>query len=182
MRIIAGKFGSRKLKTPNPQITRPTTDRNREAIFNYLTNRIDFDGIKVCDIYSGSGALGLESLSRGASEAHFIDVNFGAVKILKENIASLDAAGECRIFKMSAVKFSSMSAHEKYDLIIADPPFFKYDVYGVCENILKNEFLTANGIFLIERSKQTSGKDIEKFGKEPFKKLGDSFLYIFHYS
>jgi len=179
MRIIAGKFRGRVIKFPKSKLVRPTTDKNKEAIFNYLQNYLSFDGIKMCDIYAGSGSLGLESLSRGAGEVHFVEKNFHVSKILKENIDSLNSTENCKIFKMEAVKFSRKEEHDIYDLIIADPPFFKDDIHQVIENLLKNNFLTKNSLVIIERSIQTREKDVKIFGIEPFKKLGDSLIYQF---
>ncbi len=177
MRIIAGKYKGRILKIPPAKFTRPTTDKTKEALFNYLNNVIDFEGILMCDIYAGSGSLGLEALSRGAREIHFVEKNFAVVKILQQNISMLKAGEYTKIFKLPAVRFSKMKNHAQYDLIFADPPFFKDDIHIVAENILNNGFLSSNGIFLIERSVQTKEKDIEAFGAEPFKQLGDSLIY-----
>lgn len=180
MRIISGIHRGRKLKVPSDKFTRPTTDQLKESLFNYLNNIVDFDQMKVLDIYAGSGALGLESLSRGASTIHFIEKNFPVVKVLQENINMLKAEKQTRIFKMSAVKFSTLAEHEKYDLIFADPPFFKDDIHEVVKNILQNGFLEEDGMFIIERSNQTQEKDIEAFGREPMKRMGDSLVYLFN--
>jgi len=177
LRIIAGIYGGRKVKFPNSKLVRPTTDKVKESLFNYLYNQIDFDEIKVCDIYAGSGSLGLEALSRGAGEVHFVEKNFQVAKVLKENIDSLDASSECRIFNMEAIKFSTLNEHIQYELILADPPFFKNDIHLVVKNILKNNYLTEDGILIIERSVQTKNEDIEGFGIEPFKQIGDSLIY-----
>jgi 16S rRNA (guanine966-N2)-methyltransferase len=179
MRIIAGKYKGRIIKFPNSKLVRPTTDKNKESIFNYLVHSIDFDGIKVCDIYAGSGSLGLEALSRGASLVHFVEKDFHVSKMLQENISSLGADEECKIFRLDAVRFSKLAEHEKYDLIIADPPFFKDDIHEVVKNIIEKGFLNDDGILLIERSIQTRKKDEENFKKEHFKRLGDSLIYIF---
>ncbi|MGE5680648.1 MAG: 16S rRNA (guanine(966)-N(2))-methyltransferase RsmD [Bacillota bacterium] len=179
MRIISGILKGRTLKVPSTKFTRPTTDRVRETLFNLLNNQIDFEGIKVLDIYAGSGSLGLECFSRGASEVHFIEKNFPIYKVLQSNIDSLNYEINYKIFKMEALRFSTMSNHETYDLILADPPFFKDDIHIVAGNLLKNNFLNKEGILIIERSVQTREKDIEGFGIEPFKKIGDTFLYSF---
>jgi len=179
MRIISGIYGGRTIKFPNSKLVRPTTDKVKESLFNYLVNSIDFDGIKVCDIYAGSGSLGLEALSRGAGEVHFIEKDFHVSKTLDANIESLGAKNECRIFRMEAVKFSKISEHVKYDLILADPPFFKNDIHSVVENLLARNYLTEDGMLLIERSTQTKDEDIEHFKREPFKKIGDSLIYLF---
>jgi 16S rRNA (guanine966-N2)-methyltransferase len=177
MRIISGLYKGRLIRVPDSKLIRPTTDRVRETLFNLLNNRIDFKGIKVLDIYAGSGSLGLECLSRGAEEIHFVEKNFPIYKNLQENINSLGVENECSIFKMEANKFSQLSLHIKYDLILADPPFFKEDIYEVIDNLLNNHFLTDMGIIIIERSIQTKEKDILNLKTEPFKIIGDTCLF-----
>lgn len=179
MRVIAGKLKGRNIKVPKSKLVRPTTDRNKEAIFNYLNNQLYFDGIKALDIYAGSGALGLEMYSRGADEVHFVEQNFVIYKNLLNTLSEFRIDEFTKVFKMSAIKFANLKEHEKYDLIIADPPFFKDDIHLVSKAILENNFLTDEGIFLIERSIQTQEKDVKNFGIEPFKKLGDSLIYIY---
>ena len=177
MRIISGEFKGRLIRVPDSKLIRPTTDRVRETLFNLLNNRIDFERIKVLDIYAGSGSLGLECLSRGADTIHFVEKNFPIYKNLQENIDSLGVTNNCKIFKMEAIKFSTISEHIKYDLILADPPFFKDDVYGVIDNLKTNQFLTETGTIIIERSIQTKEKDILNLKIEPFKIIGDTCLY-----
>ncbi len=179
MRIIAGEYRGRTIKFPKSKLVRPTTDKNKEAIFNMLRQHVYFDGIKMCDIYAGSGSLGLESLSRGADVVHFVEKDFKVQKMLNENIVSLDASEYCRIFNMEALRFSKLVEHDKYDLIIADPPFFNDDIHEAYKNILENDFLNEDGVFLIERSIQTKKIDEEAFGQEAKKRLGDSLIYIF---
>src|SRR3990170_5776267 len=122
MRIISGSLKGRLINVPKSELIRPTTDRVRETLFNLLNNTIDFEGITVLDLYAGSGSLGLECLSRGADEVHFVERNFIIYKNLLKNIKSLDVEDQCKIFKMEALKFSRMEEHERYDLIFADPP------------------------------------------------------------
>jgi len=179
MRIIAGKYKGRTIKFPNSKLVRPTTDKNKESIFNYLVHSIDFDGIKVCDIYAGSGSLGLEALSRGADVVHFVEKDFHVSKMLQENISFLEAEDSCKIYRMDAVRFSKMAEHERYDLILADPPFFKDEIHFVVKNILEKNFLIEDGLLLVERSVQTKKEDREAFCVEPFKRLGDSLIYQF---
>ncbi len=163
MRIIAGELGGRSIKVPKSKLVRPTTDKNKEAIFNYLTNKLEFGVLKVCDLYAGTGSLGLEALSRGAKEVHFVEQNFVVYKNLQHNIETLSVKDRTKIFKMSCLRFSSLAEHQQYDLIIADPPFFKDDIHKVVDNLIKNNFLSPNGYLLIERSIQTKNKDIDKF-------------------
>ncbi len=177
MRIISGEFKGRLINVPQSKLIRPTTDRVRETLFNLLNNIINFEGIKVLDIYAGSGSLGLECLSRGAGSVDFVEKNFVIYKNLEENIKALQVEDSSSIFKTEAVTFSSANRGLQYDLILADPPFFKDDIYTVIKNILVNKFLATEGIIIIERSKQTKEEDILNFGIEPFKIIGDTCLY-----
>ena len=101
MRIISGEYKGRFINVPKSNLIRPTTDRVRETLFNLLNNMIDFNGIKVLDFYSGSGSLGLECLSRGAKEVHFVEKNFVIYKNLCENIKSLNVETQTKIFNYS---------------------------------------------------------------------------------
>ena len=177
MRIISGAFKGRLINVPKSNLIRPTTDRVRETLFNLLNNSLDFDGIKVLDIYAGSGSLGLECLSRGAEEIHFVEKNYVIYKNLESNIESLNAKDQCKIFKMAASIFAKKITDTKYDLILADPPFFKDDIYEVVENIFTNKILKEDSFMIIERSIQTKEKDINHFNIQPFKIIGDSCLY-----
>lgn len=177
MRIISGEYRGRVISAPSSKFTRPMTDRVRETLFNILTNIIDFDGIAVLDMYSGSGALGLESLSRGAAVVHFVEKNFQVRQILGQNISSLKAENKCRVFAMESLRFSDLNKFEKYDLILADPPFFKDDIYAVTRNLIKNAVINEDNFMIIERSIQTKEKDEENFGIPAFKQIGDALLY-----
>ena len=182
LRITAGYLKGRYINVPKSDLVRPTTERVRETIFNILNNKISFDNIKVLDLYSGSGALGFECLSRGASEVHFVEMNSVIYRTLAENINQLQAEDRCQIFKMPAIKFSSLKANDSYDLILADPPFFKNDIYNVVANILDNKYLRSDCLMIIERSVQTKQQDIDNFKLEPFKIIGDACLYEITYS
>lgn len=177
MRIISGEFKGRFISVPQSKEIRPTTDRVRETLFNLLNNKIDFQNIIVLDLYSGSGSLGLECISRGAKEVHFVERNFFIYKNLLKNISSLNIEAKCRIFRQEALRFTSLSSGSKYNLILADPPFFKFDIYKVIENIKHNNYLANEGIFIIERSIQTKERDIMNMKSEPFKIIGDACLY-----
>ena len=139
LRIISGELKGRWINVPKSNLIRPTTSRVKETLFNLLTNEISFNNIKVLDLYAGSGSLGIESLSRGAAEVHFVEKNFKIYKNLLENIKSLEVENCCSLFKVSAEKFSQSQINSSYDLILADPPFFKDDIYQVLQNINTNK-------------------------------------------
>lgn len=177
LRITSGELRGRFISVPKSDLIRPTTERVRETIFNILNNKISFEGIKVLDLYAGSGALGFECLSRGAGEIHFVEKNAVIYRNLEENINLLQAGKRCKVFKIPALKFSSMKPVVEYDLILADPPFFKDDIYNVVANILENKYLRTNCFMIIERSIQTKQKDLDNLRIEPFKIIGDTCLY-----
>jgi len=181
MRIISGSAKGRLIDVPKSKLVRPTTDRVRETLFNILNNKISFEGLKVLDLYSGSGSLGLECFSRGSEEIHFVENNYLICKTLEENIKSLDAAAKCKIYKVTSLKFANLFREVNYDLIFADPPFFKYDIYNVVENLQTNGYFHKETIMIVERSIQTRDKDAENFNCEPFNITGDSCLYEITY-
>lgn len=120
MRIIAGEWRGRVLKAPPGATTRPTGDRTREALFSMLVSRLgSFDGLAVADVFAGSGALGLEALSRGAASCTFIDQDREAVKAIKANIEMLGANADVLPMAISAIGPS----RKVYDLLMFDPPY-----------------------------------------------------------
>ncbi len=122
MRIISGTWRSRKLAAPGGDNTRPTGDRTREALFSMLTSRLgSFEGLRVLDLFAGSGALGLEALSRGATHATFVEQDRAALEALDTNVAALDAATKSDIQRGSVLGLGPVS--RPYDLILMDPPY-----------------------------------------------------------
>jgi 16S rRNA (guanine966-N2)-methyltransferase len=119
--VIGGVAGGRRIAVP-PRGTRPTTDRVRESLFNILTARRELNGISVLDLYAGSGALGLEALSRGAASALFVEADQRAAAVLARNIASLGLPGATlRRGSVAAVLAAGTTA--PVDLVLADPPY-----------------------------------------------------------
>ncbi|QDH34616.1 16S rRNA (guanine(966)-N(2))-methyltransferase RsmD [Porphyrobacter sp. YT40] len=122
MRIIAGEWRGRKLAAPKGDGTRPTADRARETLFAMLTSRLgDFEGLQVADLFAGSGALGLEALSRGAAQCLFVEQDRAAVDVIRANIATLGAQARARVEAGSVMQLRAAS--KPLDLILADPPY-----------------------------------------------------------
>lgn len=122
MRIISGDWRSRTLKTPKGDTTRPTADRTREALFSMLISRIgSFEDLHILDLFAGSGALGLEALSRGGAHCTFVEQDPSALKALESNIEKLGAKDRATI-KSSSVLTLGKSSHT-YDMIFLDPPY-----------------------------------------------------------
>mgnify|MGYP003592902004 FL=1 len=122
LRIIAGEWRGRKLLAPAGDATRPTADRTRETLFSMLVSRIgDFEGLAVADLFAGSGALGLEALSRGAGSCIFVEQDAAALRALRSNIANLRAAAQCDVRAGSVLTLGP--AKSPLDLILLDPPY-----------------------------------------------------------
>lgn len=122
MRIVAGEWRGRKLVAPKGEATRPTADRTRETLFNMLTSRLgSFEGLKVADLFAGSGALGLEALSRGAAHCLFVEQDRAALDAIRANIAALEARSRAEVRAGSVMALGAGA--EAFDLILADPPY-----------------------------------------------------------
>lgn len=122
MRIVAGEWRGRKLVAPEGDTTRPTADRTRETLFSMLVSRLgSFEGLKVADLFAGSGALGLEALSRGAAQCLFVDQDPAAVRAIRRNIANLHAQVQCEVRACSALSLGP--TREPLDLVLLDPPY-----------------------------------------------------------
>ncbi|MFM5884742.1 MAG: 16S rRNA (guanine(966)-N(2))-methyltransferase RsmD [Novosphingobium sp.] len=122
MRIIAGEWRGRKMQVPAGEVTRPTADRTRETLFSMLVSRIGtFEGLAVADLFAGSGALGLEALSRGAGSCLFAEQDPAAIRALRANIAALRAAERCDVRAASVLALGPAKA--PLDLILIDPPY-----------------------------------------------------------
>jgi 16S rRNA (guanine966-N2)-methyltransferase len=120
VRVIAGRWGGRRLAAPRGRGVRPTSDRVREALFSTLG---PIEDARVLDLFAGSGALGIEALSRGASEATFVDSAAAAVRAVRENLEGLGATAEVRRADARAFLRNARAAGRQYDLVFLDPPY-----------------------------------------------------------
>ena len=127
MRVVGGSLRGRALAAPKSQSIRPTADRLREALFNILVHAYDdpIAGARVLDLFAGTGALGIEALSRGAAFALFVDDGAEARALLRENVATLGLGGTSRIFRRDATKLGPAHPVEPFSLAFLDPPYGK---------------------------------------------------------
>jgi len=122
MRIIAGDWRRRQLRAPAGDTTRPSADRTRETLFSMLASRLGtFEGLSVADLFAGSGALGLEALSRGAAHCLFVEQDAAAIRALRANIAALRAQSQCSVSAGSVMALGPAKA--PHDLLLLDPPY-----------------------------------------------------------
>lgn len=126
MRIVAGRFRGARLTAPKGQATRPTSDRVREALFNILEHGLagfELDGARVLDLFAGTGALGLEALSRGARFCLFIDQSVEARGLLRRNIETLQLTGATKVWRRDATRLGQAGTLAPFDLVFLDPPY-----------------------------------------------------------
>ncbi|MGB8859053.1 MAG: 16S rRNA (guanine(966)-N(2))-methyltransferase RsmD [Ilumatobacteraceae bacterium] len=121
MRVISGEFGGRRLVTPDGDTTRPTTDKVRQAVFNSLSHMGVIDGAVVADLYAGSGALGIEAISRGAERCVFVERDRYALQALRENIATLRIEDRCTVHGTDVMAW--VPAMRNVDVAFIDPPY-----------------------------------------------------------
>lgn len=186
MHIIGGKYKNRRLITPKGNLTRPTASRLREALFNICQNFIE--ETTFLDLFAGSGAMGLEALSRGAKSAAFVDSSQEAVRCIKRNVAVLQVEKSCEVF--SGQVFSLLKIlekqHKQYDLIFADPPYntaieiagdrFLYSEY-IIHLMDKSALLTPGGTLFVEEDARHPPKvDLKHLVLKDSRKFGTSIL------
>ena len=154
MRIISGKYKGRRISPPKGLPVRPTTDMSKEALFNVLNNHFSFEGLKILDLFAGTGNISYEFASRGCTPITSVDGDFGCVKFIKQVAAEYD-------FNIAATKSDVYSYLEKcktsYDIIFADPPYgFEQKTFErIIELVFERELLNADGMMVIEHSKYT---------------------------
>ncbi len=147
MRIIGGTYRGHRLAAPKGA-TRPTTDRTREAVFNLLQSRTDLREARVLDLFAGSGALGLEALSRGAAEVTFVEKAGAALGVIRKNAAALGVADRCRIVRADALRWLERDAESRFDLVFADPPYALDGLARLPD--LVRPHLAPGGLFVLE--------------------------------
>jgi 16S rRNA (guanine966-N2)-methyltransferase len=151
-RLISGVAGGRRLKVPRAGV-RPTGDRAREALFNSLKSLLDLRGAAVLDLYAGSGALGLEALSRGAETVVFVESSPGVLPVLKENLAAVGLPGG-RVFAGSVPTVVGGTPPARFDLVLADPPYASPadEVRDVLKSLADGGWLAPDAVVVVERS------------------------------
>ncbi len=178
MRIIAGKYKSRKINPPANLPVRPTTDRARESLFNILNNLVEFQKMVVLDLFSGTGAVSFEMISRGCKEVTAVDQNRNCTEWIRH------AAKEFQMQNMQVRQADSFrfikQNPKKYDLIFADPPYNLDRIEDISQHIFSNNILNNNGWLVIEHPKEID------FANQPFfhshRKYGKVNFSFFHFN
>jgi 16S rRNA (guanine966-N2)-methyltransferase len=154
MRIIAGQYRGRTLSTVRDLSVRPTTDRAKQTIFDILSNRIDFDGIEVLDLFAGSGSLGLEAISRGAASATFVDKAPQSLRSLEANIDTLGCADQCTAYTADVFWFLK-NTRKTFDLVFVDPPYRLERIEELPNAIFESPVVNEGTFVVMEHSKES---------------------------
>lgn len=166
MRITGGEFGGRNLKVPKSDLIRPTQDRVREALFNII--QFELKGASFLDLFAGSGAVGLEALSRGAASVTFVEQNRKHVEILKENIDSFKAHHSSFIITSDAYRYLERYTGEGFSIAFADPPYALGEERGyasVLKTLAERDIVKAGGLFIaemtaVQKAEETPGWEL----------------------
>ena len=145
MRVITGKARGVQLKTPDGMLTRPTTDRVKEALFSVI--QFDIPGARVLDLFGGTGQLGIEALSRGAKSAVFVDAREDACKLIRENLKRTRLQENARVVRSDYLS----RCREQYDIIFLDPPYAEVFLENSLNRITEIDILHSGGIIVAER-------------------------------
>ncbi|KVV14944.1 RsmD family RNA methyltransferase [Flavobacterium sp. TMP13] len=178
MRIISGKHKGRRISPPKNLPVRPTTDMSKEALFNVLNNHFNFEGLKVLDLFSGTGNISFEFASRGSSPITSVDGDFGCVKFIKQTATEYDfniAATKSDVFKYLE------NCKTSYDIIFADPPYGmdQASFEKIVLTIFERELLHEDGMMIIEHSKYSKLEHLINFSFQ--KNYGGSFFSFFEF-
>ena len=155
MRIVGGRLRGRALAVPKDNRVRPTSDRVREAIFNILAHGIeDFDlaGANVLDLFAGTGALGIEAISRGAAQAVFVDNDAASRALIQENVEAFGLGGVATIYRRSALELGSAYRRLSFQLVFADPPYGKGLGEQAITAAIRDGWLDESAVIVIEES------------------------------
>ena len=157
MRIVGGKFKGRNIASPEGASTRPTTDRVRESIFNILAHGIEnftLDDARVLDLFAGTGALGLEAISRGARFCQFIEESAEARGLVRRNADSLGAIGQCKIWRRDATSLGPCAPQMPFDLAFADPPYGRGLGAKALASLVEGGWLAAGAVVVLEETEK----------------------------
>ena len=182
MRIVAGKFKGRDIKGPASGATRPTSDRVRESIFNILAHGIkgfELEDVRVIDLFAGTGALGLEAVSRGAKYCCFVEEDAGARGVIRTNADACGVIGQTRIWKRDATDLGPCAPQSPYDLVFVDPPYGKGLGEKALDALIKGGWLVTGGIVVLEEATESQVDEVAGLALIDMRNYGDTRVRFF---
>lgn len=181
MRIITGRFKGRTLRTVKDLSVRPATDRVKQTIFNMLVNRMELEGADVLDLFAGSGALGIEALSRGARHVTFVETSHRAADFIDQNIAILGCEEETEVLEIDVMAYLRI-AQKPYDLVFADPPYEYGLTVQIPDLVFSSAILKRHGYLLIEHASSVHFTSTPAYVAGPEKKFGRTLVTFFRHT
>jgi len=184
MRIVGGRLGGRALAVPRSQAIRPTADRLRESLFNILVHAYGdpVTGARVLDLFAGTGALGLEAISRGAAFALFVDDAAEARALVRENVAALGIGGVTRVFRRDATRLGAAHPVEPFTLVFLDPPYGR----GLAEKALASAraggWLASGALVIVEEAADAGFKPPDRFDELERRRYDDTELVFLRFN
>ena len=179
MRIVGGSLKGRPLQSPKGMATRPTTDRTRESLFNILTHKIDFKNCRTLDLFAGTGALGLEAISRGSEYCVFIEEASAARGAIRENVEALELSGVTKVFRRDATRLGKLGTLKPFDLVFADPPYRKGFGEKAAQSLLEGKWLNTDAIFILEEATDVFPENLKGYEVADKRNYGETTIGIF---
>ncbi|WP_375413957.1 16S rRNA (guanine(966)-N(2))-methyltransferase RsmD [uncultured Bradyrhizobium sp.] len=180
MRVVGGRLKGRTLASPSSRNIRPTADRLRESLFNILVHAYGdpIQGARVLDLFAGTGALGIEAISRGAAFALFVDNGAEARALLRNNIEALGLGGVTKVFRRDAADLGPAHPVEPFSLVLLDPPYAKKLAEKALESLRDGKWLTPDAILVVEEAK-AAGFEVPEGFKELERRAYDDTALVF---
>jgi 16S rRNA (guanine966-N2)-methyltransferase len=180
VRIVGGEFRGRALATPRDQAIRPTTDRVREALFNVVAHRYPerLAGARVLDLFAGTGALGLEALSRGAAYCVFIEESAEGRGLIRTNVEAFGLQGRTKIFRRDAAALGDVGTLQPFNLVFADPPYGKGLGERALGSALSGGWLTPDALCVVEEASSAAFDPGPAFSVVDGRSYGDTVIHF----
>ena len=182
MRIVGGRFKGHSIAPPHSSATRPTGDRVRESVFNILAHGIEgleIEGARVLDLFAGTGAMGLEAISRGARFCQFVDDSAEARGLIRRNADALGVIGLAKIWRRDAAKLGPCAPQPGFDLVFADPPYGKGLGEKALASLVFGEWLNPGAIVVLEESQKAGVAAVEGLTEIDARDYGDTRIRFY---
>ena len=184
MRVVGGTLRGRQLIAPETQAIRPTTDRVRESLFNVLMHLGDAPivGARVLDLFAGTGALGIEAISRGARYCLFVDDGVESRGILRTNIEALGLNGISKVYRRDATSMGPAAPHDPFDVVFADPPYRKNLGEKALQSAADNGWLVPNALIIMEEAADAHVNLRHDFAMLDSRNYGDTIIRLYRWT
>jgi 16S rRNA (guanine966-N2)-methyltransferase len=182
MRIVGGKFKGHSIAPPHGAATRPTSDRVRESVFNILAHGIDgleFEGARVLDLFAGTGAMGLEAISRGARFCQFVDDSAEARGLIRRNADQLGVIGLAKIWRRDAANLGPCAPQPGFDLVFADPPYGKGLGEKALTSLVSGQWLNPQAIIVLEEALKVEVPPVAGLALVDAREYGDTKIRFY---